>query len=132
MQRCLSEIVVSDFISLEDSRILQSKVFGLMENMDKERKSLTIPLDSSCQEIFNENMDIFEKHMNQKIVFFHRQAMDIGAIEINTCSVMDNMDYIISESEMYRYGCRILLVNKDIKYGFCLWRGEYEYRLYKW
>jgi hypothetical protein len=59
MQRCLSEIVVSDFISLEDSRILQSKVFGLMENMDKERKSLTIPLDSSCQEIFNENMDIF-------------------------------------------------------------------------
>lgn len=29
-------------------------------------------------------------------------------------------------------GCRIILVSKNLQFGLCLWKSEYDFQLYKW
>lgn len=128
----LDDIKLDDFISLNDTKILQGKVFSVMADMDAKNDFLRAPLDVSYEKILEDNKQFFEQKAEDKIVFFHHDALDIGAIELNFRTVLNNISYIVTESEMGVRGCRILLVSKDVKYGLCLWRGEYEIKLYKW
>lgn len=128
----LDDIKLDDFISLNDTKKLQEKVFSIMAEMDAKNEFLIAPLDVSYEKILKDIKQYFEQKAGDKIVFFHHDALDIGAIELNIRTVLNNISYIVSESEMGVRGCRILLVSKDVKYGLCLWRGEYEIKLYKW
>lgn len=128
----LDDIKLDDFISLNDTKILQEKVFSIMADMDTKNEFLISPLNVSYEKILEDNKQYFEQKAGDKIVFFHHDALDIGAIELNVRTVLKNISYIVAESEMGVRGCRILLVSRDVKYGLCLWRGEYEIKLYKW
>ena len=128
----LDDIKLDDFISLYDTKKLQEIVFSIMEDMDAKNEFLISSLDVSYGKILEDNKQYFEQKDGDKIVFFHHDALEIGAIELNIRTVLNNISYIVSESEMGIRGCRILLVSKDVKYGLCLWRGEYEIKLYKW
>lgn len=128
----LDGIQMDDFISLHDTKMLQEKVFSIMENLDEKNDFLIFPLNVSYREILEENKTCLAKKVMEKIVFFHHDALDIGAIELDVRTVLDNISYTVSESEMGVRGRRILLVSRDAKYGLCLWRGEYEIKLYIW
>lgn len=132
MQVYVNDITLDSFISLNETKKLQEDVFSIMSDMDEKKECLIIPLDISYYEILDSNKENWRIKTENNIVFFHRDALDIGAIELNIRTVFDNIKYIVSESEMGDYGCRILLVSRDLKYGMCLWRGEHDMKLYKW
>ena len=128
----LDEITLDDFISLESTKELQRKTFILMEKFERIGRDEILPLQISYEEVVKENSDILERNREQKVVFYHRQAMSIGAIEISIDSILKNLDFFIAESEMGNCGCRVLFVDKSMRFGLCLWKGEYNMTLYKW
>lgn len=132
MKQYIEEITIDDFISMDDTIQLQNKILWRMDEMDKKEKSLKEPINASYASLFKMNCDIFSKYNDAKVIFFHRQAIDIGAIEISVSSIMKNIDYIILTSEMYEYGCSIFLVSQDMRFGLCLWKSEYNFTIYKW
>lgn len=132
MQRHIKGIDIDDFMSLEKTNELQMKTFEIMERLDATNSSIIKPLNTIFRDLFIENAQSLSEYREEKLAFFHKQSMSIGAIEIDVNTVLYNINYIISESELYTNGCRIFLVNRDERFGLCLWKGEYDIRIYKW
>ncbi len=51
-----------------------------------------------------------------------------GKIDI----ISNNIEYIISKSELLNGGCSIFICSCGLENGVCLWRGEYDSRVYCW
>lgn len=132
MQRHINEIELDDFISLDKTKELQTEVYKIMDKLESTKSSEIRPLDTNYVDWYIDNIHIFSNYRDEKIFFFHQQAMDIGAVEIQINVVLNNINYVVSESEIAENGCRILLVNRDLKYGLCLWKSEYDFQLHKW
>ncbi len=132
IQRQINEIEMDDFISLDKTKELQMEVHKIMEIQNSTKKSIIKPLDTNYVDWYINNIHCFSNYKDEKIVFFHRQAMDIGAVEINVNVIINNINYIVSEAEIGKKGNRIFLVDRELKFGLCLWRSEYDFQLYKW
>lgn len=133
MQEYIEEINVDNFISPESTAKLTEKILKHMEYMDERKLSVKKPLDYSFEKLFKENMDILLKNSEQDIIFFHYLSHKIGALEIKVSSMIKNIDYILSISEMNkRTACDVFAVSKDMRVGLCIWKTEYELLLYKW
>lgn len=132
MQRHINEIELDDFISLDKTKELQTEVYKIMDKIESTKSSVIRPLETNYVDWYIDNIHSFSNYRDEKIVYFHQQSMDIGALEIQINVVLNNINYVVSESEIAENGCRILLVNRDLKFGLCLWRSEYDFQLYKW
>lgn len=132
MKEYIEGINVDNFVSLENTVELTEKILKRMEYMDERKLSVKKPLDYSFEKLFKENMDTLLKKSQQNIVFFHYLSSEIGAIEIKISSMIKNIDYILSISEMNKWACDVFAVSKDMRFGLCIWRTEYEFILYKW
>ena len=132
MQKHINEVELDDFLSLDKTKELQTEVYKIMDQLESTKSSVIGPLDTNYADWYIDNIHYFSKYRDEKIVFFHEQAMDIGAVEVNFNAVLNNINYIVSASEMAENGCRIFLVKKDLKFGLCLWKSEYDFQLYKW
>lgn len=132
MQKHINEIELDDFLSLDKTKELQTEVYIIMDKLESTKSSVIRPLDTNYVDWYIDNIHSFSKYRDVKIVFFHEQAMDIGAVEIQINVVLNNINYIVSESEIAENGCRIILVSKNLQFGLCLWKSEYDFQLYKW
>lgn len=133
MQEYIEEISVDNFVSLENTVELTEKILKHMEYMNERKLSVKKPWDYSYEKLFKENMDILLKNSEQNIIFFHYLSHKIGAIEIKVSSMIKNIDYILSLSDMKKPTCcDVFAVSKDMSVGLCIWRAEYELLLYKW
>lgn len=132
MQKHINEIVLDDFLSLDKTKELQTEVYKIMDQLESTKSSVIKPLDTNYVDWYIDNIHIFSNYRDEKIVFFHQQSMDIGAVEIQINVILNNINYVVSASEMAENGCRIILVSKDLKFGLCLWKSEYDFQLYKW
>lgn len=124
---------INDFITLDETIDLQNKIITLMDNMDSDKVSMKTPIgESTHQDLLKVNLDVLHNHHKDKLIFYHMKSMEIGAIEINVGEAIDNIDYLLSVSEMCERGCSIFLVEKEMKFGLCLWVSEYDITVYKW
>lgn len=132
MKQHIEEIEIDDFISIDRTIQLQNEILQYLDEMDKRESSLKESISNFYVDVFKRHCDIFSDKYNQKVVFFHSQAVEIGAVNISVESVMKNMDYILSISEMHEQGCSVFVVSSDMKFGLCLWKDEYDFTIYKW
>lgn len=121
-----------NFIEIEDTIKLRDEIIAYMEMMDTECSSLIFSSDISCVDIYKSNLDVFSNLREEDIVFFHNEFLNLGAIELNLGVLIDNIDYMLCISDLFKGGCGMFLVDKNMEFGLCLWKTEYDIRLYKW
>ena len=92
MQKYINEIELDDFLSLDKTKELQSEVYKIMDKLESTKSSVIKPLDTNYVDWYINNIHIFSNYRDEKIVFFHRQSMDIGAVEIQINVVLNNIN----------------------------------------
>lgn len=100
MQKYINEIVLDDFLSLDKTKELQTEVYKIMDQLESTKSSVIKLLDTNYVDWYIDNIYIFSNYRDEKIVFFHQQSMDIGAVEIQINVILNNINYVVSASEM--------------------------------
>lgn len=124
------EISLEDFYDLQGTLLLQENIISRLDEFDIEKKYLVCANNESIKE--------FMKHISERIceqmsyVFFEANATKIGAIKLSGDTILNNIDYVISNSELLHGGCSIFICSCGLENGICLWRGEYDIRIYLW
>lgn len=57
-------------------------------------------------------------------------ATKLGALKLQGNIISNNIEYVISKSEFLNGGCSIFICSCGLENGVCLWRGEYDSRVY--
>ena len=69
---------------------------------------------------------------NKKYVFFIKGVDKIGGLVLSGKIIKENAEFIIGESEIFDRGCNIFFSSLNAENGICLWKGEYDSRIYVW
>ena len=87
------------------------------------------------QEKIIAKLGIFKKKVickSMKYAFFVANATKLGALKLQGNIISNNIEYVISKSEFLNGGCSIFICSCGLENGVCLWRGEYDSRVYFW
>ena len=80
-----------------------------------------------------ENSDVFKIGKKALIVTGKNSAKLSGALDdVKYALEKNNIEYVISKSEFLNGGCSIFICSCGLENGVCLWRGEYDSRVYFW
>ena len=89
-----------------------------------------------CQEndFLAEFTQILLSKINEEQIyaFFVGEANEIGALLLKGDVILEKYSYIIKKSELFNMGCSIFFCCINMESGICLWRGEYDNRIYIW
>ncbi|MDD6487777.1 MAG: hypothetical protein PUF61_12630 [Spirochaetales bacterium] len=122
------EISIDDFL---DPKIIgEAYVFSLIDTFNTQKKGIVCPLNSGLEEFkeqINKNI-----HKDMEYLFFEEKSSEIGAIKISGNVILNNIDFVIKESGLYHGWNDIFICSSDLKKGVCLWRSEYDTRIYVW
>ena len=123
------DIKLDDFISLKKTMEYQLEIIQRLDSMDSGGNY------SLCAENCEEKMVFhLKKFVNQDInyIFFEKEATKCGAIALRGKLITDNAKELLKKSEFNDKGCCFFLCSEDKSQGFCIWRNEYDIRLYLW
>ena len=127
-------IIINDenFISAEKTLCLQKKLIDEMKNISNYviDKSDSV-YDIDIKKIFTKYLNEYIK-VDQKYVFFEKEATRIGAMVLTGKVILDNEEFVYNESEYSDDCCTLFVFSEDLKNGCCLWETEYNYNIYKW
>lgn len=93
------------------------------------RKSILFVKTYEIEDFLNYTSKVICKSM--KYVFVENSTK-FGAIKLQGDIISNNIEYIISKSELLNGGCSIFICSCGLENGVCLWRGEYDSRVYCW
>ena len=102
------------------------------EMKDKGYKSIAIICKNKeeIEDFLNYTNKVICKSM--KYAFFVANATKLGALKLQGNIISNNIEYVISKSEFLNGGCSIFICSCGLENGVCLWRGEYDSRVYFW
>lgn len=122
------EISIDDFL---DPKIIGlGYVFPLLDNFDAQEKCIVCPINCGLGDFIEQVNKNISKDM--EYLFFEEQSSEIGAIKISGNIILNNIDFIIKTSPYFNNGNNICIFSADLKKGVCLWRSEYDTRIYVW
>lgn len=125
-------VSVDNFIGLEETLVIQDKIIAKLDEIDRKETSVVIPREENLWFVKYEEILIENILSNEEYIFFTRDALKIGGLCLKGEIILEKMDFIINESEMHNFGCSVFLCTKNAQKGFCLWKSEYDYRIYIW
>lgn len=125
-------ISLESFLDLNETLYIQKEIINKLDEMDEHKESVVNVKDRERTIIkYKEEL---KRCINKKgeYIFFINESTIYGAVILTGKTILDNIDYIISESELMNNSCCILCCSNDIKNGICVWAGEYDDRIYAW
>lgn len=125
-------ITMADFLDVEETLLLQSDILDKLDEMD--RNNTSIIYQGNEQDAMSAFKELLIKTVknDEKYVFFVKGATKIGGLILKGKTVSENYQFIIKESEIFHNGCSIFFSSINAEKGICLWRGEYDSRIYAW
>ena len=125
-------ITMDNFFEIEETLLLQSKILRKLDEMDSNNTSIIYQgnekdMISAFEEILINNIKNDEKY-----IFFVKGATKIGGLILSGKIIIEKYQFIIKESEVFNNGCSIFFCSLNAKSGVCLWKGEYDNRIYVW
>ena len=125
-------ITMDNFFEIEETLLLQSKILRKLDEMDSNNTSIIYQgnekdMISAFEEILINNIKNDEKY-----IFFVKGATKIGELILSGKIIIEKYQFIIKESEVFNNGCSIFFCSLNAKSGVCLWKGEYDNRIYVW
>lgn len=125
-------ISIDNFIGTQETLHLQKKILDKLDEMDRENTSIiyqeqAIDIVSAFTEELINNID-----NSKKYVFFVRGVTEIGGLVLSGNVIVEKSEFIIKESEIFNNGCSIFFSTLNAENGICLWKGEYDKRIYVW
>lgn len=121
-----------NFFDIQKTLYLQDKIIKKLDDMDS--KCMCTIYQEKQINVIQEFKKILVNKIddNLKYVFFIKEATKIGAVILNGRIIKENADFIIKESEIFGFGCSIFFHSLNNDSGICLWKGEYDSRIYVW
>lgn len=124
------DISIDDYLDVYQTLQLQEGIIVELDKLDRNNKSLI------CSEsnVVLEFMKYLKKkiHKECKYIFFEAGATKIGALKLSGKDILEKSDFVIQKSEFFDGGCSIFFCSYSMDNGICLWRGEYDSRIYVW
>lgn len=124
------EITIEDFYDLQTTLQLQDDIIAKLDELDTQKKYILCDYNEGTKDFINHASEVICQSMNY--TFFEANATKVGAINLSGNIILNNIEYIISKSELFYGGCSIFICSSDLDNGVCLWRGEYDSRVYFW
>ena len=115
------KISINDFYDLHTTLQLQEKIIA---------KYIICKNKEEIEDFLNYTNKVICKSM--KYAFFVANATKLGALKLQGNIISNNIEYVISKSEFLNGGCSIFICSCGLENGVCLWRGEYDSRVYFW
>lgn len=125
-------ISMNNFLETQQTLHIQSKILEKLDEMDSDNTSII------CQKQGIDIISVFTKEIinnidnSKEYVFFVRGATKIGGIVLSGNIIVEKCEFIIKESEFFNNGCSIFFSFLNVESGICLWKGEYDNRIYVW
>ncbi|MDE6016768.1 MAG: hypothetical protein K2H41_13950 [Acetatifactor sp.] len=125
-------ISIENFLGIEETLSLQNKILSKIDEMN---------CQNACNIYGRDEMNIvsvYIKELENNIcsredyVFFARESTEIGGIILQGNVIIEKKEFIVKESELSFTNCCIFLSSLNAEKGICLWRGEYDIRIYIW
>lgn len=125
-------ISMDNFLEIQETLHLQKKILDKLDEMDSDNTSIIyqepeINIISAFTEELINNID-----NKKKYVFFVRGVTKIGGLVLSGNIIVGKSEFIIKESEIFNNGCSIFFSSLNAESGICLWKGEYDNRIYVW
>lgn len=125
-------ISMDNFLEIQETLHLQSKILDRLDKMDMDDTSIIyqeqeINIISVFKEKLVNNLD-----NNKEYIFFVRGATKIGGLVLKGNIIIEKSEFVIKESEIFNNGCSIFFSLLNAESGICLWKGEYDNRIYVW
>lgn len=122
----------NDFLDLNETLYIQKRIIDKLDEMDEYKESV-INVKDKEQTIkkYKEELKRCIK-IKEEYLFYIKESTIYGAVILAGKTILDNIDYIISESELLNDSCCIFCCTKNVKAGICVWSGEYDDRIYVW
>lgn len=124
------EISINDFYGIPTTLQLQEKIIAKLDELDTQKKYIICKNREEIETFLNYTNKVICKSM--KYAFFMADATKLGALKLQGNIIFNNIEYVISKSEILNGGCSIFLCSCSLENGICLWRGEYDSRVYFW
>ena len=124
------KISVDDFYDLHTTFQLQEEIIAKLDKLDNQKKYIICKNKEELEEFLNYASKVICKSM--KYVFFAANSTMLGALKLQGNVISGNIEYVISKSEFLNGGCSIFICSCDLENGVCLWRGEYDSKVYFW
>lgn len=125
-------ISLENFLDLNETLYIQKEIINKLDEMDEHNESAVNVKDRERTIIkYKEEL---KRSINKKgeYIFFINESTIYGAVILTGKTILDNIDYIISESELMSNSCSIFCCSNDVKNGICVWSAEYDDRIYTW
>ena len=124
------KISINDFYDLHTTLQLQEKIIAKLDELDSQKKYIICKNKEEIEDFLNYTNKVICKSM--KYAFFVANATKLGALKLQGNIISNNIEYVISKSEFLNGGCSIFICSCGLENGVCLWRGEYDSRVYFW
>lgn len=125
-------ITIDNFLEIEETLLLQSKILGKLDEMDSNNTSIIYQGNEKDVLFAFEEMLINNIRNEEKYVFFVKGVTKIGGLILSGKIIIEKYQFIIKESEIFNNGCSIFFCSLNSESGVCLWKGEYDNRIYVW
>lgn len=122
----IHRITVSDFLSIEETREKLNAIIERIENSEFQKN----PLSCDVNALFEQY--IHKIYRDDKFIFFQYNSVMIGALTLYGFEIVENSGYIFEQSPVAKGWNDLFIVTKDMQSGFCIWKGEYDIRIYQW
>lgn len=125
-------ISLDDFLDLNETLNTQKRIIKKLDEMDEHKKSDANVKDK--EQTIKKYKEELKRciNINEEYIFYIKESTRYGAVILAGKAILDNIDYIISESELLNDSCSIFCCTKNVKTGICVWSGEYDDRIYVW
>lgn len=124
------DIEIKDFLEVQKTLQLQDNILKKLEEMDEKNTYIISQEDDFLEEF---TQILLSKIKEEQIyVFFVGEANEIGALLLKGDVILEKCSYIIKKSELFNMGCSIFFCHINMESGICLWKGEYDNRIYIW
>lgn len=124
------DISIDNYLGVHQTLQLQEYIITKLDELDKNNKSILC----SESDIISEFAKYLDKyiHKEREYIFFEAGSTKIGALQLKGEKIVKKRDFIIQKSEVFNGGCSIFFCSNNVDNGICLWRGEYDGRIYIW
>lgn len=119
----------ADFLEVRQTLQFQEHIAARLDESDQKNESILCSGDmiSGFADYLLQNI-----RKEQEYIFFEAEATRIGALRLKGGTILEKRDFMIQRSEIIHGGCSIFFCSTDMESGVCLWRGEYDCRVYVW
>lgn len=125
-------ISIVNFLEIEETLFLQDKIISRLDEMDSQNTSNIYRKDEMNVESVYIQTLVNNIYSRKDYVFFAREATKIGGIILQGDVIIEKKEFIVKEAELFHRGCCIFLSSLNAERGICLWKGEYDIRIYAW